>query len=322
MGFLSRVYWKPVKGEKESMKKITSSKDYVILVVLILGLSACAGPRTKEFAEFANSGIRFTEQTPKVYDYAFTQEMHADSAKIIGDREHAKESGISGDKLAETLKARDALFKDRLEQFNLMKKHAILMRSYFTMLAKIASEENVEEAGKAAANIASQMESLVPKIKTIKVLDSPISDLFQPIIQIAVGALKNAYLKKHLEQHGQTLWNAIELQRDMFVLLLKIEQDQDQKAWRQRENLELAKPLKKLTNDLPVNWSEQRLALLMVSSAETPISAAIQATEELQQNLKSLALNQGSTIDKLERSIIWINTLMEAFEKVQGGAKK
>jgi hypothetical protein len=196
------------------------------------------------------------------------------------------------------------------------------MRSYFTVLAKLASEENVEEAGNAAGNIASQMESLVPKIKTIKVLDTPISDLFQPITKVVVEALKNRYLKKHLEQHGQTIWNAIELQRDMFVLLLKIEQEQDQNAWRQRENLELAKPLKNLTNDLPANWAEQRLVLLTVSPAETPLSAAIQVTEELQQNLKSLALNQGSTIDKLERSIIWINALIEAFEKVQGGAKK
>ena len=304
------------------MKKITSSKDYVILVVLILGLSACAGPRTKDFAEFASCGIRFTEQTPKVYDYAFSQEVNADSAKIISDREQSKELGISGDKLAETLKERDALFMERLDQFNLMKKHAILMRSYFTVLAKLASEENVEEAGKAAANIASQMEQLVPQITKITVLNKSISGLFQPVTQIAVEALKNAYLKKHLEQHGQTIWNAIELQRDMFMLLLKIEQDQDQKAWRQRENFELARPLKNLKNDLPANWSEQRLALLMVSPAETPISAAIQATEELQQNLKSLTLNQGSTIDKVERSIIWINALIEAFEKVQGGAKK
>lgn len=334
MGFFVLGYGKQVnKGGLEDvrfsekniggpMKKKIFSKGYVILVVFFLGLSACAGPQTKDFAEFASSGIRFTEQTPKVYDYAFRQEANADSAKIIGDRDRAKELGISGDKLAETLKERDALFMERLEQFNLMKKHAILMRSYFAVLAKLASEENVEEAGKAAANIASQMESLVPKIKTIKVLDAPISDLFQPITKIVVEALKNAYLKKHLEQHGHTIWNAIELQRDMFVLLLKIEQEQDQKAWRQRENLELAKPLKNLTNDLPANWAEQRLALLAVSPAESPLSAAIQATEELQQNLKSLALNQGSAIDKLERSIIWINALIEAFEKVQGGAKK
>jgi hypothetical protein len=304
------------------MKNMTFSKGYVILVILVLGLGACVGPQTKDFAEFATSGIRFTEQTPKIYDYAFRQQVNADSAKIIGDRDQAKELGISGDKLAETLKERDALFMERLEQFNLMKKHAILMRSYFAALAKLASGEDAEQAGKAAANIANQMESLVPEIKTIKVLDTPISGLFQSITEIAVEAIKNAYLKKHLEQHGHTVWNAIELQRGMFVLLLKIEQEQDQKAWRQREKLELAKPLKNLKNDLPASWAEQRLALLAVSPADTPLSAAIQATEELQLNLKSLALNQGSTVDKLERSIIWINALIEAFEKVQGGAKK
>jgi hypothetical protein len=296
-------------------------KYYTTVVLLVLGLSACAGPQTKDFAEFASSGIRFTEQTPRVYDYAFKQEVNADSAKLIGDREQAMALGVSGDKLAETLKERDGLFLRRLEQFNLMKKHAILMRSYFVALAKLASDQDAEQAGAGAANIANQMETLVPQLKQITVLKTSISDLFQPVTQIAVGALSNQYLKENLEQHGQTLWNAIELQRDMFILLLKIEQEQDQKAWYQRENVVLAKPLTNLKDDLPANWSEQRLALLTVSPAETPLSAAIQATEELQQNLRSLALDQGNTIDRLERSIIWINALIEAFEKVQGGAK-
>ena len=69
------------------MKEKAVSIGYLILAVLVLGLTACAGPQTKDFAEFASSGIRFTEQTPKVYDYAFKQEVNADSAKLIGDRE-------------------------------------------------------------------------------------------------------------------------------------------------------------------------------------------------------------------------------------------
>jgi hypothetical protein len=304
------------------MKKEISPKSYIILVVLALGLSACVGPQTKDFAEFANSGVRFTEQTAKVYDYAFSQEVNADSVKIIGDREIVKELGTSVDSLTEALERRDNIFLERLEQFNLMKKHAILMRSYFTTLAKLASGENSDEAGKAAANIASQMENLVPKIKAIKILDMPISGLFQPLTKITVEAMKNGYLKKHLEQNGHTIWNAIALQQEMFLILRKIELEQDQQAWRKRENLELVKPLKNLKSDLPANWGEHRLALLTVSPAETPLSGAIQATEELQQNLKSLSLNQGNTIDKLERSIIWMNALVEAFEKVQGGAKK
>ena len=303
------------------MKDKTFLGHHLIVVLLFLSLSACAGPQTKDFSEFASSGIRFTEQVPKVYDYAFKQEVHADSAKLIGDREQAIVLGVSGDKLAETLKERDGLFLLRLEQFNLMKKHAILMRSYFVALAKLASDQDAEQAAMGAANIANQMENLVPQLKQITVLKTSISDLFQPVTQIAVGALTNQYLKENLEQHGQTLWNAIELQQDMFVLLLKIEQEQDQKAWRQRENVVLARPLANLRNDLPANWSEQRLALLTVSPAETPLSAAIQATDELHQNLRSLALNQENTIDRLERSIIWMNALVEAFEKVQGGAK-
>lgn len=303
------------------MEKRTFLKECIVVGLMVLSLSACAGPQTKDFAEFAGSGIRFTEQTPKVYDYAFRQEVTADSADLIARREQAKALSVSGDKLAETLKERNALFVDRLEQFNLMKKHAILMRSYFVALGKLASGEDAEEAGNAASNVAGQMENLVPKITTITVLGKPLSGLFQPVTQIAVGALTNQALKRNLEQHGRTISNAIELQQKMFMLLLGIEQEQDQKARRQREDLELARPLKNLTTDLPDNWAEQRLALLTGSYSETPLSAAAQATEELQQNFRSLALNQGSTIDRLERSILWMNALVEAFEKVPGGVK-
>jgi hypothetical protein len=308
------------KREGVPMKKTWILKYCVILVVFGLWLSACVGPQNKDFAEFANSGIRFTDQAQKVYDYAFRQEVNADSAKIAGDRELAKSLVDLGNILANTLKERDNIFLKRLEQFNIMKKHALLLRSYFIALAKLASEENVEEAGKSAANVANQMENLVPEIKT-KVIE-PLSGLFQPAAKIAVQALTNQCLQAHLEQYGTTVLSAIDLQREIFSILYKIELEQDLKAWRKREDSELAKPLKDLKNDLPANWSHQRLALLTVSPIETPLSAAIKAAEELEQNLKSLAANQGNTIDNLERSIIWTSALIEAFEKMQGGATK
>jgi len=300
------------------MKEKAFSIGYLILAVLVLGLTACAGPQTKDFAEFANSGIRFTEQTPKVYDYAFRQEVNADSAKIISNRELP---GASGELLAESLEGKNTEFLRRLDDFNLMKKHAILMRSYFMVLGKLASGENTEEAGNAAASIANQMENLVPQITKVAVLGKSVTGLLQPFTKITVGAVTNAALKKHLEQHGDSIRKAIDLQREMFQILRNIEIEQDEIAGKQRAKLVLEKPLKNLKNDLPANWSEQRLALLTVSPTETPLSAALQATQELQENLRSLALNQGSTIDRLERSILWMNALIDAFEKVQGGAK-
>ncbi len=201
------------------MKKNMILTGYFVLVVFVLGLSACAGRQRTDFAEFANAGIHFTNHTPRVYDYAFGQEVNADSAKIIKDREIAKELEIPGDIFATTLEERDKIFLERLEQFNLMKKHAILMRSYFAALAKLASGENAEEAGTAAANIASNLEGLVPQIGNIKVLDTPISGLFQPLAKIAVEVVGNAYLREHLEQHGQAIWNAVGFQRSNVSII-------------------------------------------------------------------------------------------------------
>jgi hypothetical protein len=292
-------------------------KYVVLLGLAVLFLNSCAGPRARDFVEFANSGVLFTNEAPKVYDYAYRSEVNMDSAKLIEDRENAIELGVSGGPLAETLKKRNDLFFERLEQFNLMKKHALLLRSYFRALANLAAGEVPEKAGTAASNIASQLKTLEPDIGNIKIGGAAVTSLFQPVAEFAVAAFRNSQLRGHLEKHGKTIFDAIELQREMFLLLRDIERNHDKEGWRRREKVELANPLKDLKTDLPANWAEQRLSLLTISPSETPITAAIQAAEELQRNLKSLSSGQGSALDKLERSIIWVDALLQAFEKAQ-----
>ncbi len=45
------------------------------LIVVLIGwmLASCAGPSNEEIASFAQSGITFSNQTPRVYDYAFQE---------------------------------------------------------------------------------------------------------------------------------------------------------------------------------------------------------------------------------------------------------
>ena len=293
---------------------------YVFLLGLaVLLLNACAGPQTKNFVVFANSGVLFTNEVPKVYDYAYRSEVNMDSAKLIEDRERAIKLGSSGVDLADTLKDRNQLFLDRLEQFNLMKKHALLLRSYFVALANLAAGEVPEKAGISASNIASQLKGLEPKIANIKIEGRAVTSLLQPVTEFAIAAFQNRQLKEHLEEHGKSVFDAIGLQKEMFLLLRDIELDQDKEGWRRRENVELAKPLNDLKTGLPANWADQRVSLLTISPSETPITAAIQAAEELQNNLKSLAANHGSALDQLERSIIWVDALLQAFEKARPG---
>lgn len=294
-------------------------RHFILLILVALFSTSCAGPQVKNFVDFANSGVLFTEQAPKVYDYAYCFEVNMDTAKLIEDRENAIELEISGDPLAETLRKRNQLFLERLENFNLMKKHSLLLRSYFKALANLAADQVPEQAGKAASNLASQLRILEPKIGNIKIQGVAVASLFQPAAEFAIAAFRNTKLKQHLENHGKAIFDAIELQREMFVLLRKIELDQDRQGWRQRQNMELARPLKDLEKSLPANWPQQRLLLLTASPSETPVSASIHAAGELQKNLKSLSADQGGVLDQLERSIIWIDALLQAFEKARVG---
>ena len=50
--------------------------------------------------------------------------------------------------------------------------------------------------------------------------------------------------------------------------------------------------------------------------------AAIEAAEGLQQNLQSLSHNQSGAIDQLERSIMWIDALLNAIETSKRGVKQ
>ena len=295
---------------------------FLLSVAYAVALAACSGPQTKDFAVFANAGHGFVEQAPHVYDYAFVQEVNADSAQLMADRQLAITLNTSGRALEQTLIARDDLFRQRLDQFNIMKKHALFLRGYFIALGTLASDAQAAQAGQAADNFAMQLGSLAPAINNITIKDTPISGLFKPITQLGVSVLQNKFLKEHLEQHGATVWNAIGLQREMFVELRKLERDEESKIWRQREKVELAKPIADLQTTLPPSWGQQRLALLTISSSETPITAAIEAAEGLQQNLQSLSHNQSGAIDQLERSIMWIDALLNAIEISKRGVKQ
>jgi len=303
------------------MKALTQ-RHLVLLVMLALAVAGCTGPSSLRFAQFAQSGIAFTEQVPSVYDYAFTQQVNADSAKLIADRKSAGKLGISGRDLAKSVNKRDELFRRRIEQFNTMKQHAVLLRSYFTALLELASGGQAETAGQSASDIAAQLDEMAPGVRKIRVGKVPLSGLLKPAAELGVSTFQNKLLQDHLEQHHGAIWEAMNLQRAILLELREFELKRDKLAWGARAKLEVAKPLADISHALPVNWQEKRLALLAASPSQTPVSAAIEAVDSLKRNFKSLASGQEGALDRLERSIVWVGALLTAYETVREGAEK
>ena len=81
-------------------------------------------------------------------------------------------------------------------------------------------------------------------------------------------------------------------------------------------------PLADLPTALPAKWRERRLALLATAPSQTPISAAVEAVDALRLNFKSLASRQEGALDRLERSIVWMDALLTAYETAREGAEK
>lgn len=297
-------------------------RQLVLLVMLAPATFGCGGPSNQQFAEFAQSGIAFTEQVPAVYDYAFAEQVNADSAELIGERELAKRMDISGDDLIGTVKNRDDTLRERIEQFNTMKQHALLLRSYFAALFELASGERAEQAGHSASGIAAQLEDMAPDIRNISIGNVPLSGLLKPAAELGVSTFQNKLLQEHLEQDYATIWEAMSLQRAMLQELRALELKRDKLAWDARAKAEVAEPLADLPTALPANWRERRLALLATSPSQTPVSAAIEAVDTLRLNFKSLATRQEGALDRLERSIVWMDALLTAYETAREGAEK
>ncbi len=298
---------------------------YLGIVFVALTITACAGASNQEIASFAQSGVTFSGQIPRVYDFAFQQAVERDTADILKSRERLRKLQLSGPQLAA---AKTGLgqqydnnlqaFEQRLDSFRTMKEHASTLGAYFVALNALASGASSEAAGNAANGLVNKLGGLAPEVKTISFGGAPVATLVGPLAKLAVASFTNARLQEHLNTHAGTVQEAIALQRTMFELLLEIERDREKIP----ADVGVKQSLLNLDKDLPPDWARQRQQSFTFKLQPSPISVALSAAKELESNFDQLVEGGQGALASLERSIVFVETVVTIFEANRQGASQ
>ena len=285
-------------------------------VLASLLIAACAS--NEKIASFAQSGIAYTEEVPKAYDYAFAQAVDRNSADLIKQRERLPANRLSGDRLKQAYGENNEALKRRLDYLGVMKRHLTTLQDYFIVLYALASGSASAAAGEAADGLAGQLAELSPKVKDISIGDKVLRDFVGPIASLTVGAFVNARLQEHLAAHADTVREGIALQEAMFGLLLEIESDRQEI----KVDHQVAKELADLRRDLPADWKERRRQVLAFQLAPGPISAAEEASRQLGSNFDQLVQGGQGTLSSLERAIAYLDTVVRLYEANKLGGEQ
>ncbi len=291
------------------------------LIVVLIGwmLASCAGPSNEEIASFAQSGITFSNQTPRVYDYAFQEAVQRENADLLRTRKRNIDNGLTG---ADSVKALGVRYDDGLKQlkvrlsyFQEMKEHASTLGAYFVALNALASGATSEAAGTAADGLANSLAGLAPSLESISIGGANVKGLIGPLVKLAVAEYANARLQEHLSLHAGTVQNAIALQRSMFQLLANIEIDRAKAP----ADASVRQSLLKLDKDLPPDWAQRREQSFTFQLQRNPISAAVIAASELERNFNQLVEGGAGALARLERSIVVVETITAIYESNRQG---
>ena len=315
---LSKALLKPVK-----LPRGTS------LAVAFLALLpvACAGPSNQEIASYAQSGISFTNQVPRVYDYAFQEAVRRDNTELLKEcaRVRTLTTRVTTEQTTALKSALKKRYEDtqeqirkRLESFQVMKNHASKLGRYFVTLNALASGATSDAAENAANGIANQLGELVPGVKRVTVGNRSLEDFVGSATGLVVASFTNSKLQDHLERNADKIEEAIGLQRAMLALLVEIEKDRLQAT----VSTGVEQSFLNLDKDLPADWQQRREQNFNLQLQPSPLTAGLQAVTELESNFKLLVEGGQGALDTLERTIVLVGTIMDIYQASQQGVSQ
>jgi hypothetical protein len=284
---------------------------WTAVLLTVVAVAGCAGPGNERIAQVAQSGEVFAAQAPRVYDVAFEIAVHRDSTDLVKQRQRAEVLPAEAQAaVRQAFAANTRLLAERLEQFDVMKEHARLLRTYFSRLDALASGGGASAAGEAATNVAGELQKLVPKIEGITIGGSSVGGLVGPLVSLGVSTFTNARLQEHLEASGEKVREAIALQRAMFALLLKFEQDRARAA----EEAAIKAAFDSFDKPLASDWAARRLKSFTPSPVTNALSAARDAAEQLQSNYEDLLTGGDGSIGRLQNALALVGAVVTVFE--------
>jgi hypothetical protein len=281
------------------MTKRASGLLLLSVAALSLSASGCATARVNRFRGFAEAGAVYVKTTAVVLDEAEAAAIAADSMVLEKSR-----PGLTPEQRGKTILEHNELLRERLALLADLRRHGMLLRSYFEALAALAESDGPSGIGDAAEGLVTSLGQLHPRIENAKVGDLAVSGFVGKAANLVVARFRLSALERELELQKAALTVVTEqMETDLKATLL------------QRESNEVVLPYAG-EDPLPKSWAEKRQEILLASVRVSSARAAADAAEKMK--IAFVALVEGRfTQEDLSALISDVNEIISLIEDVQ-----
>jgi hypothetical protein len=262
-------------------------RNSLFLILIGLPLAACGSAGTIERADiFATAGIAYTDAVPTVINQSFEIAVTANSLQLEMNRE-----SLSVESRLDELERFDRQFEQRLSILRDLKRHAGILRTYFAALRSLAQSDAATGITDVTTGLVEKLEKLRPEIAGVQIGGFEVSEFIAPAVSFAVGAYKNAAIRRELEAHGEIIERELALQEAALrALTEQMITDKDLEIQITERNPIIEDFAG--SGSLPANWTERRIAAYRRTIEIDSLKAAQKAAANLHQAWVALSENR------------------------------
>ncbi len=260
-----------------------------LLAVAVAGCGTSA--RFAQFQKFSQAGVTYADTVPAILDEAFELALAVDSLVLTRTRNHlTRPQRIRA--LSESTKA----LQERQQVFGEIRRHAVLLRTYFVALGQLAASDADSGIPQATEGLVQSMQGLSGKLKDQTInfgnnIKIPIDKFVGAIATIAVRSYRSAVLTRELRRNAQVIERELAIQEAAIQAVAEGMRDQVQLQINDEMLRQVARPY---VNDgsLPSDWNARRLAIFKRNTTIAAADAAAKAAKNLRLSFIALVENR------------------------------
>lgn len=293
------------------MARSTVSRLIVMVALMAIWTLGCA--TTKEYADFATTGVAYTKTLDAFLEKSDNTAIDASSEYLLVTRKRtlAEGQGSLNEPLTQQLRDRltkwNDLNKKRHIQFQQLREQLGVMTLYFTRLNDLATSKAPEQIQQSMGGIVTKLNGL-----GITLMGAPgFQDIFGQVTTWAVNIAIRGMLRQELEEHQKDILTALTIQEQMLgrfgkELQENLEEIRKNRADRMASQYTASAPIPD-----PDAWVANRAALITWPDSAAGLQKAGESAKKVRQAFESLIKGE-LTWDGINDILVELDALLKA----------
>ena len=297
--------------EKKEMTRSAVSRLIVMVALMAIWTLGCA--TTKEYADFATTGVAYTKTLDAFLEKSDTTAIANSSEYLLVLRKRTLAEGQKQlpteltQQLKDSLTTWNELNKKRHSQFQKLREQLGVMTLYFTRLNDLATSKAPEQIQQSMGGIVTKLNGL-----GVNLMGEPgFQDIFNKVTTLAVNSVIRSMLRQELEAHQRDILTALTIQERMLERFGK-ELQENLEAIRKNRADRLAS---QYTASAPITdpdgWVANRAALITWPDSVAELQKAGGSAKKVREAFESL-LKGELTWDKINDILVELDSLLKA----------